>query len=128
MTDRIGRWPCSRPLGICEVIRHLIRGCRRKDGSIFMTRRQYIGWAWRSTWRKILFSPIRCLLGWHRIGEKSDTGIGCGCGPGLMDVWCLDCDRMLAVPIDEVIEMKKAARVLGLWREGRRQGLTEAKE
>lgn len=125
MTDKIGRWPLSNPPGLLTVLGTLMLGCKRDDGSTYWSRREYLRWVWRAHWRKRLFGPLRCFFGRHRISEKSDVGMGgscCSSGPGLMDVWCLDCDRALAVPIDDVIEMRKAARVLDLWRGAKQSG------
>lgn len=40
-----------------------------------------------------------------------------------MDVWCLDCDRAVLVPIDDVYgEGGETPAPLGLWRSFRRKG------
>lgn len=115
----IRRWPRSTWHGPLTVFGNLLTGLHRDDGSEYMTRWQYLVWVWRSLYRKVLTGPVRCALGWHRIGPASDTGIGgCGfCAAGTMDIWCLDCDCALVVPIDDVLDWPKARDVLARWRE-----------
>ena len=75
-------------------------------------RKAYISWWWGAYIKKWLKAPLRCKLGRHRIGPKSDTGMGCGQTPGTMDVWCLDCDSLLEVPIDDVLGTADRAEMI----------------
>ena len=121
-----GRWRRSTWHGPLLVVGNLLTGLRRDDGTVYMTRWQYLRWVWRTLYRKALAGPVRCALGWHRIGPASDTGIGgCGfCDGGTMDIWCLDCDAALSVPIDDVLDWPKAQAVLEMW-QAREQGMEE---
>lgn len=115
--DRIVRYRRSTWHGPLRLVAHLIIGLHRDDGSTYMTRWEYLCWAWGALYRKVLFGPVRCALGWHRIGPRSDTGIGrCGiCRAATMDVWCLDCDCALEVPIDDVVEWPSCRALVEQW-------------
>lgn len=125
MQERVGRWAKSNTRWWRELPSRLLFGCRRPDGSYYWTRGEYFRWVWKAFVRKWLLAPLRCKLGWHRIGPKSDSGMAvcpeCGGEPdGCMDVWCLDCDRALRVPIDEVIDEPKKRMVLDIARTAKR--------
>lgn len=115
MSDLVGAWPFSGWEGFFRHMKTLLLGCRREDGSIYMSRGEYATWLWKAHFWKWLKAPLRCKQGTHRIGYKSDTGMGCGCAKGMMDVWCLDCDHAVLVPIDDALEARGGARVLGIW-------------
>ncbi len=126
MKELVGRWTKSVPNWWKEFPSRLLFGCRREDGSRYWTRRGYLVWVWKAFVRKWLRSPLRCKLGRHRVGPGSDTGMGicpeCEGEPdGCMDVWCLDCDRALRVPIDEVIDKPATKMVVDIARAARKQ-------
>ena len=122
MQEQIKHFPLSAPLAWRAVLRKLLLRPRRDDGTPYWTRREYLGYLWNAHWKKILRGPRRCRRGIHHIGPGSDTGMG-GCNVGTMDVWCLDCDRAVLVPIDDVLGKPEAEMVLDLWREGRKGGI-----
>lgn len=111
----IGAWPRSGWPGFFSFLKKLILGLRREDGSTYWSRREYVVWLWKAFLWKWIKAPWRCKFGTHRIGYKSDTGMGCGCSKGMMDVWCIDCDNAVLVPIDDALEARGGERVLGIW-------------
>lgn len=119
MTDQeiIARYPISNPQTPKKLFSVLFKGCRRADGTYYWTRWQYFVWVWKAFWKKWLKASIRCKLGRHRVGYRSDTGIGGCCQKkGCMDVWCLDCDRALEVPIDDATNFRGTSVIMDIWK------------
>lgn len=128
MREQVRRFPLAVPVPLGEWLRTLWRGCLRDDGSRYWTRREWLAWWWKASMRKWLCAPLRCKRGVHRIGPDSDTGFGGCAADGCMDVWCLDCDRTVRVPIDDLGDHPWAPTVLDIAREtgvnrGSRRGL-----
>ncbi len=114
--DITGHWlPSNRPT-VGKILRRMLLGCKRPNGTTYWSRREYLSWCWRAFWLKWWRGPRRCKRGVHRIGYQSDTGMGCCEKDGCMDVWCLDCDIALRVPVDDAMRCRGTGVVLDIMR------------
>ena len=121
MIERIVKYPLVKPISFREFFTRVRRGCYRDDGSQYWTRREWLKWWWASAMSKWLRAPFRCKFGRHRVSQASDTAMGTD-NNGTMDVWCLGCDRAVAIPIDDLLGWDKADNVRGLYTHLRRGG------
>ncbi len=93
---------CSNRHIFIKLAYMLIFGCKKDDGSYYWTRWHALQWGWNSTIKKWLKSPLHCKFRIHRLEMSNDVGLLLVKTTGYLDVWCLDCDMMISIPIDDL--------------------------